>query len=57
MTISEKAEAMLNETLDMLRSKPAESTLTEHFFLADEAWEKFKETGQIKYYLMYKRAD
>ena len=44
--VPEKAEAMIKETLEMLRDKPVASTLTEHFFLADEAWELFKDLPQ-----------
>lgn len=37
MTIKEKSQRMMEETLEMLRSKPAESTLTERWFLLEEA--------------------
>jgi len=44
--LKQKAGAMVEETLEMLRGKPVDSTLTEHFFLADEAWERFKDLPQ-----------
>ena len=40
MTIQEKAHCMLEETLDLLRNKPINSTLTEHWFLLDAAWKE-----------------
>lgn len=40
MTMQEKARRMTEETLDLLRNKPINSTLTEHWFLLDEAWKE-----------------
>ena len=46
MTIQEKARAMREETLEMLRNKPVNSTLTERWFLLDEAWEHLRDLPQ-----------
>lgn len=46
MTNSEKNKAMINETLEMLRNKPVNSTLIERYFLSDEAWKQVKELPQ-----------
>jgi len=40
MTIQEKALASHEEILEMLRNKSPLSTLTEHWFLLDEAWKE-----------------
>lgn len=46
MTFQEKAHAMMEETIDMLRNKPVNSTLTERWFLLDEAWDQIRDIPQ-----------
>ena len=46
MTMQEKARRMREETLEMLRNKPVNSTLTERWFLLEEAWEQVRDLPQ-----------
>ena len=40
MTPQEKVQASHREIVDLLRNKPVNSTLTERWFLLDEAWKQ-----------------
>ena len=46
MTMQEKARLMREETLELLRNKSVKSTLTERWFLLEEAWKLVRDLPQ-----------